>query len=95
MGTGLGPTLEFYALVSRELQRADLDLWHGEHIPFQDGSGSLSQGNNFIYSPVGLFPSPLGRTAKSSQVAKVKSKFRFIGKFMAKAVMDSRMVCRF
>lgn len=29
MGTGLGPTLEFYALVSLELQRADLDLWHG------------------------------------------------------------------
>ena len=26
-GTGLGPTLEFYALVSRELHRADLGLW--------------------------------------------------------------------
>jgi len=26
-GTGLGPTLEFYALVSAELQRKDLGLW--------------------------------------------------------------------
>ena len=30
VGTGLGPTLEFYALVSQELQRAELDMWRGE-----------------------------------------------------------------
>lgn len=28
MGTGLGPTLEFYALVSAEIQRCDLGLWN-------------------------------------------------------------------
>ena len=27
VGTGLGPTLEFYSLISKELQRADLQLW--------------------------------------------------------------------
>ena len=27
VGTGLGPTLEFYSLVSKELQRSDLQLW--------------------------------------------------------------------
>ena len=27
VGTGLGPTLEFYTLVSKEIQRADLGLW--------------------------------------------------------------------
>jgi len=26
-GTGLGPTLEFFALVAAELQRKDLGLW--------------------------------------------------------------------
>ena len=26
-GTGLGPSLEFYSLVSAELQRHDLGLW--------------------------------------------------------------------
>ena len=26
-GTGLGPTLEFYALVAAELQRKDLGVW--------------------------------------------------------------------
>ncbi|XP_063224587.1 E3 ubiquitin-protein ligase TRIP12 isoform X2 [Bacillus rossius redtenbacheri] len=85
VGTGLGPTLEFYALVSRELQRADLELWHGERT---SNPGTTS----YLYSPVGLFPAPLGRSTKSTHLARVKSKFRFLGKFMAKAVMDSRML---
>ena len=40
VGTGLGPTLEFYALVSREIQRADLDLWRGEPVKMSDGKGT-------------------------------------------------------
>ena len=32
VGTGLGPTLEFYSLVSKELQRADLQLWKGATV---------------------------------------------------------------
>jgi hypothetical protein len=30
VGTGLGPTLEFYTLLSHELQRADLGMWRHE-----------------------------------------------------------------
>jgi E3 ubiquitin-protein ligase TRIP12 len=30
VGTGLGPTLEFYTLLSHELQRSTLDLWRTE-----------------------------------------------------------------
>ena len=32
VGTGLGPTMEFYTLVSKEMQRADLSLWKGKKI---------------------------------------------------------------
>ena len=32
VGTGLGPTLEFYSLVSKELQRSDLQLWKGATV---------------------------------------------------------------
>ena len=39
MGTGLGPTLEFYALVSQEFQRKDLDLWRGEALPSGQNKG--------------------------------------------------------
>lgn len=42
VGTGLGPTLEFYALVSKELQRADLELWRGDHVMEKDSSGNFS-----------------------------------------------------
>ena len=30
VGTGLGPTLEFYTLLSHELQRKGLGMWHSD-----------------------------------------------------------------
>lgn len=39
VGTGLGPTLEFYALVSQELQRADIGLWRGEEVTLANPKG--------------------------------------------------------
>ena len=30
-GTGLGPTLEFFALVSTELQKFEMKIWRGEN----------------------------------------------------------------
>jgi len=36
VGTGLGPTLEFYALVSHDLRKAELDLWYHEEQPISD-----------------------------------------------------------
>jgi E3 ubiquitin-protein ligase TRIP12 len=163
----LGPTLEFYALVSTELQRSDLALWNdgdsyknqqimadaikSPAIPASDEQSQMiyihqpssassllsnddSSGNNnnntgdnlinnneinmlieqtldqqneanlndsahrnpnniqFVNVPHGLFPMPLSKAAKTSQVSRLKFKFKFLGKFMAKAVMDSRMV---
>lgn len=46
----------------------------------------------FVNAPFGLFPTPLGHAAKLSQISRLKTKFKFLGKFMAKAIMDSRMV---
>jgi E3 ubiquitin-protein ligase TRIP12 len=41
VGTGLGPTLEFYTLVSQEIQRRDLNLWrHEEPVPSQTAAVS-------------------------------------------------------
>ncbi|XP_044596303.1 E3 ubiquitin-protein ligase TRIP12 isoform X1 [Cotesia glomerata] len=83
VGTGLGPTLEFYALVSRELQRADLDLWHGSSNP--DATG-------YVNGTKGLFTKPVPWNTKIPHLAKLKAKFKFLGKFMAKAIYDSRMI---
>ncbi|EDW34373.1 GL22220 [Drosophila persimilis] len=216
VGTGLGPTLEFYALVSAELQRTDLGLWNGSdsyrqnsvtivdvvkssnavlHIEdaleattmgshddysnnpnsrpnhphshptrsssrshaLRSGAGQQHQqqqaehsssnaGSNenalnmiiaqqisdmavqnqndtattttsttntnsttvaaeqppqtttttttmsYVNAVHGLFPLPLGKSSKVPQMTKAKTKFKFLGKFMAKAVMDSRML---
>lgn len=163
VGTGLGPTLEFYALVSAEMQRCDLSLWNesdtyrapsssivdavkagidddpaepmassGANSRNQlasmlienssdstnlmaltnpgslvDASGLLLNNDDvnttttnttnnadrpYVYAPFGLFPTPMGHGAKLSHLSRVKSKFKFLGKFMAKAIMDSRMV---
>ena len=105
VGTGLGPTLEFYALVSRELQRFDLDLWRGGAVSTGAGSSDVvvveqsSKGKSggtgpveYVHNKYGLFPLPCSRSLKAGPLAKIRSKFRFLGKFIAKAIMDSRMV---
>ncbi|XP_075871051.1 E3 ubiquitin-protein ligase TRIP12 isoform X2 [Nelusetta ayraudi] len=91
VGTGLGPTLEFYALVSQELQRADLGLWRGEEVTLANPKGS-QEGTKYMFSTRGLFAVPFGRTTKPAHVAKIKMKFRFLGKLMAKAIMDFRLL---
>ncbi|XP_056095372.1 E3 ubiquitin-protein ligase TRIP12 isoform X5 [Rhinichthys klamathensis goyatoka] len=91
VGTGLGPTQEFYALVSQELQRADLGLWRGEEVSLSNPKGS-QEGTKYMFSSRGLFAVPFGRTTKPAHIAKIKMKFRFLGKLMAKAIMDFRLL---
>jgi len=50
VGTGLGPTLEFYSLVSKEFARKDLKIWRDA-----DPHGTSS----YVHHPQGLFPSPI------------------------------------
>ncbi len=46
----------------------------------------------YVHSDTGLYPLPLPRNLKSSLKTKLKNKFQFLGKFMAKAVLDNRMI---
>lgn len=48
--------------------------------------------SEYVDSRHGLYPAPLGRNAKASTMTKVRQKMKFLGKFMGKALMDSRMV---
>ena len=98
VGTGLGPTLEFYTMVSKELQRADLNLWKGDAVKISSEDAIMDADENaeecveYVHSSTGLYPSPLARNAKASHKSKVKNKFAFLGKFIAKAVLDNRMI---
>ena len=70
VGTGLGPTLEFYTLVSQELRRAELRLWR---------SGEPIRDENLKVNPLaneGLFPAPIGKSAKKTQLNNSLQKFR-------------------
>jgi E3 ubiquitin-protein ligase TRIP12 len=51
VGTGLGPTLEFYSLVSKEFARRDLKIWR---------DADASHPGPFVHHPTGLYPCPLG-----------------------------------
>lgn len=98
VGTGLGPTLEFYSLVSKELQRADLQLWKGATVKIgseleaMEEEVGISDCVEYVHSDSGLYPLPIARNCKSSHRTKIKNKFQFLGKFMAKAVLDNRMI---
>lgn len=48
--------------------------------------------SEYVDNRNGLYPAPLGRNSKANVVTKTRQKFKFLGKFMAKALMDSRMV---
>lgn len=91
VGTGLGPTLEFYALISQEFQRADLGMWRGERL-LPPGRTDFGIEVAYVYSPSGLYPAPLSRNAKTAAVTKLCSKFQFLGKFLARAIMDFRIL---
>ncbi|KAH8394178.1 hypothetical protein KR215_003788 [Drosophila sulfurigaster] len=103
-GTGLGPTLEFYALVAAEIQRSDLCMWlcddelsESSELPLaQDASEDPTDDQS---KPVGyyvnrreqgLFPAPLPQNSEiCEQAAKY---FWFFGVFIAKVLQDMRLV---
>ncbi|XP_050562022.1 E3 ubiquitin-protein ligase Ufd4 isoform X2 [Spodoptera frugiperda] len=96
-GTGLGPTLEFYALVAAELQRTDLGMWlsdaaHSDrdsaphHLVLPDEKPP----GYYVTRAGGLFPSPLPQD--SPVCDKVCKYFWFLGVFLAKVLQDGRLV---
>ncbi|KAG8692329.1 Ubiquitin fusion degradation protein 4, partial [Ceratobasidium sp. 395] len=79
VGTGLGPTLEFYSLVSKEFARRDLKMW-------RDADSSVE--GPYVQRPLGLFPSP---EAKEGTKSRTKL-FTMLGQFVGKALLDSRII---
>ncbi|GAA6053157.1 hypothetical protein JCM3770_002881 [Rhodotorula araucariae] len=82
VGSGLGPTLEFYALVSKEFARKALGLWR---------EGDHTDTSEYVHSRTGLFPLPIADST-SEAGKKVLKVFRILGQFVAKAMMDTRII---
>ena len=64
-------------------------------ITTDDVGGSIEEDPDcieYVHASAGLYPLPLARNTKSSHRNKIRSKFIFLGKFIAKAVLDNRMI---
>ncbi|KAK6916719.1 HECT domain [Dillenia turbinata] len=119
VGTGLGPTLEFYTLLSHDLQKFGLGMWRTNSSPekvsmeidgdIEQKNGKTSDASNskgsavdtcggdrvLVDAPLGLFPRPWPANADASdgsQFAKVIEYFRLVGRVMAKALQDGRLL---
>ncbi|KAE8724708.1 E3 ubiquitin-protein ligase UPL3 [Hibiscus syriacus] len=108
VGTGLGPTLEFYTLLSHDLQKVGLGMWRsnstwdkstmvidGDEEKNEKNAGSVTNGGDVIQGPLGLFPRPWPPNAdasEGSQFSKVIEYFQLLGRVMAKALQDGRLL---
>ncbi|XP_072478608.1 E3 ubiquitin-protein ligase HECTD1 isoform X6 [Notamacropus eugenii] len=95
-GTGLGPTLEFYALVAAEFQRTELGTWlcdddfpddESRHV---DLGGGLKPPGYYVQRSCGLFTAPFPQD--SDELERITKLFHFLGIFLAKCIQDNRLV---
>ncbi|RXN20737.1 E3 ubiquitin- ligase HECTD1 isoform X1 [Labeo rohita] len=95
-GTGLGPTLEFYALVAAEFQRTSLGIWLCDDDFPDDESrqvdlgGGLKPPGYYVQRSCGLFPAPFPQD--SDELERITKLFLFLGIFLAKCIQDNRLV---
>lgn len=84
VGTGLGPTLEFYSTVSKEFSKKKLKLWR------ETDSADSEQ---YISGASGLFPRPLSDDeATTANGERIMQSFKMLGKFVARSMIDSRII---
>ncbi|KAL8242366.1 hypothetical protein R6Q59_012668 [Mikania micrantha] len=100
IGTGLGPTLEFYTLLSHDLQKARLRMWRcnfPESVGGELGEKKTGKGaeGDLVSAPLGLFPCPWPFTVDASdgsEFFKITEHFCLLGRVMAKALQDGRIL---
>ena len=84
VGTGLGPTLEFYSTVSKEFAKKQLKLWRENDTDAKD---------QYAFGKNGLFPAPLSKAEQATDKGKkILQAFRMLGMFVARSMLDSRII---
>ncbi|RUS87649.1 hypothetical protein EGW08_004572 [Elysia chlorotica] len=95
-GTGLGPTLEFYALVAAELQKKSHGLWlcdddHVEHTEREVDIGhGMQPPGYYVQRSGGLFPAPFPQD--SPELDAIEPMYQFLGILLAKCLQDGRLI---
>ncbi|KAE8151403.1 ubiquitin-protein ligase Ufd4 [Aspergillus avenaceus] len=84
VGTGLGPTLEFYSTVSKEFSKKKLKIWR---------ENDCNDAEEFAFGKRGLFPAPMSEEQAASESGKKQLHlFKVLGKFVARSMLDSRII---
>ena len=84
VGTGLGPTLEFYSTVSKEFSKNKTRMWRASDANEQD---------EYAFGKNGMFPAPMTEElAENESGKKVLNYFKMLGKFIARSMLDSRII---
>ena len=84
VGTGLGPTLEFYSTVSREFSKKKTGMWRDSDSPGRE---------EYAFGKLGMFPAPLDTQQADTENGKtILSRFKMLGKFIARSMLDSRII---
>ena len=84
VGTGLGPTLEFYSTVSKEFSKKKLKLWR---------ENESNDNDEYAFGKRGLFPAPMSaEQAETENGKKLLHLFKMLGKFVARSMLDSRII---
>lgn len=84
VGTGLGPTLEFYSTVSKEFSKKKLKLWR---------ETDANEADEYAFGARGLFPAPMSEDQASDENGKkILHLFKMLGKFVARSMIDSRII---
>eukprot|EP00038_Savillea_parva_P018698 m.25088 g.25088 ORF g.25088 m.25088 type:complete len:2054 (+) comp4210_c0_seq1:177-6338(+) len=84
IGTGLGPTLEFYALAARAWQEKAHNMWRDDTT--EDGDDAKTE---HVLAPHGLYPLPRSPGTSNKQVDAL---FETFGMFLARAILDGRIL---
>ncbi|XP_062179869.1 E3 ubiquitin-protein ligase UPL4 isoform X2 [Phragmites australis] len=90
VGTGLGPTMEFYTLISHEFQKSGLGMWRGELLC--EAGTDDAHVSRFVLAPNGLFPRPWSASADCASFQELNRRFHLLGQVVAKAIKDSRIL---
>nr|OQO31812.1 hypothetical protein B0A51_00714 [Rachicladosporium sp. CCFEE 5018] len=84
VGTGLGPTLEFYSTVSKDFSKKKTKLWRENESTGTD---------DYAFGKRGLFPAPMDEAmSKSENGQRILQLFKVLGRFVARSMLDSRII---
>ncbi|KAI8590591.1 hypothetical protein BDZ88DRAFT_394414 [Geranomyces variabilis] len=102
VGTGLGPTLEFYTTVCRDIRTYGgvtvgpgtkrIKIWRDDDGAV-DSALDLDPQRAYLNPPLGFFPAPMGPGDEDREEGKrALALFQALGTFVAKALLDSRLI---